>query len=402
MKSLDELRQKKLGIVQKMQDAIRDNDQKAYAAAVDDLMENIRDQVMAQLGDQQEAVDANVLASRGVRQLTSEERTYFQRVGEAIKSPNPKQALADLDLVMPKTEIDAVFKDLTTDHPLMEVLDFQNTSGQIELIFNTHEDQLGAWGPLTGEIVKELTSGFKKVSATLAKYSAFIPVAKSMLDLGPEWLERYVRTILSEAVYLGIEEAVLVGDGKDKPIGMTRKVGTGVTVVDGVYPEKEMVTVNDLGPLTYGGLLAKMATTENGHQRAIGEVFLVVSPVDYFSRIMPATTIRAADGKWTRDVFPFPTKVIQSVYMPQGKMILGIPKKYFMGVGTEKSGKLDSSDEYRFLEDERIYLMKLYGHGEPKDNNAFQYCDISGMEPAALEVKIVGSTAAGAAEAVNP
>ena len=202
------------------------------------------------------------------------------------------------------------------------------------MIVNTHEDQLGTWSPLTAEITKELTSGFKKINLSLTKYSAFIPVAKAMLDLGPAWLETYVRTILQETIYLGLEEAILKGTGKDMPIGMNRKVGEGVTVTDGVYPEKDTVAVTALDPVTYGGLLSVMAKTPNGHQRTIQNVILVVSPADYFNKIMPATTIRAADGTYVSNVLPFPTTVIQSIHVPDGKMIIGLAGRYFMGIGT--------------------------------------------------------------------
>lgn len=388
MKNLDVLNQEKMAIMQEMQTALQENNTEAFSGAFAKFSDNIAQKVTAQFEAQQQSADANVLASRGTRQLTSEESRYFQKLGEAMKSANPKQALADLDVVMPKTTIDAVFEDLTSSHPLLNAISFRNTSGLIEMIVNTHEDQLGTWSPLTAEITKELTSGFKKINLSLTKYSAFIPVAKAMLDLGPAWLETYVRTILQETIYLGLEEAILKGTGKDMPIGMNRKVGEGVTVTDGVYPEKDTVAVTALDPVTYGGLLSVMAKTPNGHQRTIQNVILVVSPADYFNKIMPATTIRAADGTYVSNVLPFPTTVIQSIHVPDGKMIIGLAGRYFMGIGTAKSGKIEYSDEYRFLEDERVYLCKLYGHGEPLDNNAFVYCDISGMEPAVQEVNV--------------
>lgn len=397
MKNLDTLNQQKMEIQQKMQDAFKNGDEAAFGAAFNEFAQNIADQVMAKTEIQQQSADTAILAARGVRQLTSEERDYFQQVGEAMRSSNPKQALSNLDVVMPKTTINAVFEDLTAEHPLLDYIDFQNTSGLIEIIYNTHSDQLGTWGQLTGEIAKKLTSGFQKVNATLAKYSAFIPVAKSMLDLGPEWLEAYVRTILQEAIYLGLEEAIVNGTGKDMPIGMNRKVGEGVTVTDGVYPVKDTVEVAAIDPITYGSLLATLATGPHGKPRIVSRALMVVNPVDYFQKIMPATTIRGADGKYVNDVFPFPTTVVQSIHVPTGKMIVGLPKRYFMGVGTAKSGKIEHDDSYRFLEDERVYLCKLYGYGAPKDNNAFIYCDISALEPAIREVKVISTSAGGSA-----
>lgn len=392
MQNLDVLNQEKTVIMQNLQQAIKDDNPEAFSSAFTKFAENIAHKVTAQFEGYQQTADVNVLAARGVRQLTSEEKKYFQRLGDAMKAPNPKQALAEMEDVLPKTEINAIFEDLTTSHPLLDAIDFENTSGLVEMVLNTHGDQLGTWGVLTADIVKELTSGFKKVQMLLNKYSAFIPVSKSMLDLGPYWLETYVRTILQETIYLGLEEAIIKGTGKDMPIGMIRQVGTGVTVTDGIYPEKETVVVTALDPVTYGALLAGMAKTPKGNQRVIQNVIMVVSPVDYFSKIMPATTIRAADGTYVNNVLPFPTSIIQSIHVPEGKMIVGLAKRYFMGVGLGKSGKIDYSDEYRFLEDERVYLCKLYGHGEPLDNNAFIYCDINELKPAVQMVEVTNAT----------
>ena len=85
--------------------------------------------------------------------------------------------------------------------------------------------------------------------------------------------------------------------------------------------------------------------------------------------------------------------MIQSTQVPEGKAVLGIGKKYFMGIGTAKSGKIEYSDDYHFLEDERVYLTKLYGHGEPVDNNAFLVLDISKLEPAILKVAVENEAA---------
>ncbi|MDF2820192.1 MAG: hypothetical protein K0R15_633 [Clostridiales bacterium] len=386
MKNLDALNQKKSEILAKINVAIKEGNEEQFAQAFTEFTENIQEAVMSEAKGLIQSSDSNVLVGRGVRQLTSEENNYYQKVIEAMRSSNPKQSLTELDVVMPITTIDSVFEDLTTSHPLLEVIDFQNTSGLIEFVVNTNGKQLASWGKLTDTIVKELTSGFKKINMGLNKLSAFLPVAKSMLDLGAVWLDRYVRTILAEALAFGLEEAIVNGTGKDMPIGMNRQVGTGVVVTDGVYPLKTTVPVTKLDPITYGALIGGMAVDPNGNARVIDEVIMLVNPTDYLTKIMPATTVRNANGTYVNNVFPFPTKVIQSVQLPVGKAIFGIAKKYFMGIGTAKSGKIEYDDSYKFLEDERTYLVKLYGHGEAKDNNSFTYVDISGLVPTIQEV----------------
>lgn len=391
MKNKDTLKKEKNEIIQRINAAMKEGNDEAFAQAFAEFQGNLQEAVMAEARELTERVDASILSARGVRQLTSEENKYFAQLSSAMAGTNPKQAISDMDVVLPKTTIDAVFDDLTQNHPLLEAVNFQNTSGLIEYIVNTNTNELATWSVLTAEIVTELTGGFKKLNMNLDKLSAFIPVAKSMLDLGPEWLERYVRTLLAEALSFGLEEAIVNGTGKDQPIGMNRQVGEGVTVTGGVYPEKATVAVTAFDPVTYGTLLADMSKAPNGKSRIVNQVLLVVNPVDYLTKVMPATTIRATNGSYVNDVFPFPTKVVQSASVPSGKAIMGLADRYFMGVGTAKSGKVEYSDEYRFLEDERVYLVKLYGHGEPLDNTAFAYLDISGLKPAVLEVKVVGA-----------
>ncbi|WP_235640253.1 hypothetical protein [Clostridioides difficile] len=45
-----------------------------------------------------------------------------------------------------------------------------------------------------------------------------------------------------------------------------------------------------------------------------------------------------------------------------------------MGIGS--AGKIEYSDEYKFLEDVRVYLAKQYATGTPKDNFSFLVFDI--------------------------
>lgn len=392
MKSLDTIKLEKAEIMNKLNKAITEGDEEGFAQAFTDFTDHIQQAVIEEAKGLVQTVDTNVLVGRGARQLTSEENNFYQKTIEAMKSSNPMQAVTALDVVMPVTVIDAVFEDLQGSHPLLDVINFQNTSGLIEFLVNTHETQLATWKPLCSEIVKELTSGFKKVDMKLNKLSAFLPVCKAMLDLGPTWLDRYVRVILSEAIAYGLEEGIINGTGKDMPIGMNRQVGEGVTVTGGVYPLKTAVKVDSLDPISYGTLISKMALTANGKQRVVDRVIMVVNPVDYLTKIMPATTIRGADGTYVNNVFAFPTDVIQSTQMPVGKAIIGLASRYFMGIGTEKGGKIEYSDDYKFLEDERVYLVKLYGHGEPLDNNAFTYADISGLKPTAFPVTVVNAS----------
>jgi hypothetical protein len=253
------------------------------------------------------------------------------------------------------------------------------------------------WGKLCSTITKELSAQFHKLNFGQNKLSAFVPVCKAMLDLGPEWLDRYVRTILYEALANGLEDGIINGRGVAEgaadpddyiyePIGMIRDL-TSFNVATG-YGAKATIPVSDFSPENYGGLISQLAVGPNLLNRTVTEVLLIVNPVDYLTKVFPATTYKTPQGGYVKDIFPFPTKVVQSAYVTQGKAILGIAKRYLAVLGTGKDGRIEYSDEYKFLEDERYYLIKLYGTGRPLDNTSFLYLDISNIKAVAPIVRV--------------
>lgn len=388
MKNLDIIKQNNAAVLQKMQEAVKNNDTEAFAAAFSEFAEAIQEAILEDARSLIEANDAAILAQRGVRQLTSEETRYYQKVIEAMKASNPKQALTDLNVVLPKTTIDAIFEDLTANHPLLDAIDFQNTGALVEILISTSSGVAG-WGELDSTINNELTGAFAMIQLSQKKLSAFIPVAKAMLDLGPVWFDRYVRTILSEALATELEAAIVDGDGKNGPIGMTRKL-TGA--VDGVYPHKDEIPITALDPAAIGSILNTISQGPNGKRRAVPNLLMVVHPTDYYTKVFPATTVRATDGSYNSNVMPYPINVVISPAVPPGKAVFGLAKRYFFGLGTSKGGKIEYSDEYKFLEDQRVYLIKLYGNGRALDENAFVYADISGLKPTVQQVYVTNAS----------
>lgn len=394
MKSNDLIQNKKSEILTAMQKALRDNDAEGVSTAFDRLMEHTADMVRQEYDDLRSESDARVLAARGVRQLTSAEAKYYQALGDAMRASDPKQALSNMDVVMPKTVVDSVLEDLETRHPLLSRIDFLPSGGAIRMLMNTNGYQEAAWGELCEEIVKELTSGFVEVDTVLCKLSAFIPICKAMLDLGPQWLDSYIRRILYEAFANGLEAGIVTGDGKNKPIGMNRQVGEGTSVTNGVYPEKTAIAVSEFSPAVMGRLISLMAVGPNGVPRRVDDLILLVNPQDYYEKVMPATTIMAPDGTYRQDVLPYPVTIIQTPALTRGEAVLGMANRYFAAAGTSTDGRIEFSDHAKFLEDKRVYLIKGYANGLPKDNNAFLVLDISGLAPATYKVTQVSAPTA--------
>lgn len=386
MKNKDMLNANQLEIAQRISDAAKSGDTESFENGIQEMFASIHDDIVAQATAMKDTADAAILAQRGVRQLTTEETEFYNSLIDAMKTTGDiKNALTNTDKTFPQTIIVQVMEDMQQDHPLIAAVDSVTVTGATKLLLNTDEGDNAAWGALEAAITKEIDSGFKSIDLSQFKLSAWMPISIDMLELGANWIDSYIRKCLSEALAIGYENAIITGTGKDMPIGMDRSVADDVTVVGGIYPQKEAIEVTSFDRTTYGGLVARLAKTQNNKPRAVKGLILVVNPADYYSVVMPATTMLTPDGKYVNDVLPVPTQIIQSVAVAQGEAILGMGKKYFLGVGGKRG--IQFSDDYKFLEDKRYYKIVAYSNGLPKDDNAFLRLDISNLDPTYLEVK---------------
>lgn len=337
--------------------------------------------------------DEDILKARGNRQLTSEETKFYNDLAQLVRGEF-MQGVADVP--MPYTIIERVFEDLTVNHPLLQCVEFVTAPARADLVYNADGVKLATWGKIDAAITKELETGFKTISLTAGKLSAFMPVSLGIIDLGPVWLDNYVRTVLSEAIAEGLEDGIVNGNGIDKPIGMISNLDGSFSGSTG-WPAKTANSVTALDPATYATILAQLSTHPVGDEdygtarsRTVNEVLLIVNPATYLSKVYPAVTIMNANGTYVQS-FPFPTRVIQSNAVPANKAIFGVDQKYFFGLCSDQGGKLDFSDHAKFLDDQRVYKIKLYGNGTPKDNNAFYYADITNLKATYPTVNAVAS-----------
>lgn len=377
---LQELRQKHM-------DAMGSNDPELYLKTLDDLMDYRGQMLQKEYMERQSEIDDQIRASRGDRVLTSREKAYYTRLAERMKAKDPKEVMTDIDLTMPDSIFTRVFDGLRTNHPLLSKIRFYNTNGIIRFLLNMNPYQRAAWSELCADIIQEIRSGFRIIDSTLLKLSAFVPMCKAMLDLGPEWLDRYIVDILYEALANGLEWGVINGSGKEEPIGMIRQVGDDVSVTGGEYPEKIPISITNFSMGTMGNLASILAANPNGQARDVNDLILVVNPQDYFQKVGPATMMLTPQGTYV-NTLPYDVQIIKSAALPRGRAVFGIASMYLGFVGMARDGRIEYSDEYRFLEDERVYLIKTYANGMPADNNAFLVLDISGLQPASYKVTV--------------
>ena len=387
MINLDMMQQRRMEVTKALSDAIAKNDETAVQQALGDLSSFYAEMVTNQINGVMEDADRTILAGRGVRQLTSQETKYYQALISAMKSADPKQAIANIDVAFPQTIIDTVTEDIIAEFPLLNAIDFGNTATITKFIYNTQGVQKATWGALglNKNGVDELTGSIDEIDLAFAKLFAYMVVNQDMLDAGPAWVDRYVRGILVEALGLGAEDGIIAGTGVNQPIGMITDGTTDPTTH--AYNPQTPTALTEITPTTIGNLVGDMAVTPTGRPRKVNGLIFVCNPTDYYKKVMPATTVQGPDGAYHNDIFPVPCQIIQSISLEEGKAVFGIGKQYFYGMGLPKGGKLEHDDSTLFLEDMRAYKIKFIGNGRPKDFNSFKYLDISGLKPQVFRVK---------------
>lgn len=398
----DKFKEQKDQYLNSMADAIRSQDEEQIKAACESWQNFMAEEFKASFDEYSQTADKSILAARGIRQLTKEETDFYNKLAESVKAEG---VITGITEALPKTVIDDVLANIKKDHPLLKHINFKNTAAITKWIINAKGVQKATWDELNTAITTKLEGAIEVFEMDTCKLSAYMFCTQDMLAMGPSWVDAYVRATLTEAIAVGLEYGIVDGTGKKEPIGMTRDFTNTYSTSTG-FPRKTATVVKDLGIGTYSTVLSKLAFTgerkdnkkgslstnpANGVSRPVERVILIVNPVDYFSKVMPATT-QLVNGGYVHNIFPFPTDVVQSTAVPANHAIMGIAKNYFMGIGTPTptAGKLEYDDSVKFLEDLRAYKSKLYGNGRPLDMTSFEYLDITDVKPVIPAVVIDG------------
>ena len=390
----DIINQESKKFMKKMMDALQNDSADQAAEALQEMQTSICQMIEQEFEQYKGVGDMDVLQDRGLRKLTSEETAWYQKFIGAAKAGS-RQEIAELTTGMPVTIIDRVITDMKKRHELLSAINITDAAGAQKLIMNGVQmaSKLGGWGAIAGGIATELKGAIKVVDVTVAKYTAYFIIPKDFVKFNftfaPMWVDQYIRIILSESVAFGLEKTIVSGVGKEQFIGMT--MDTSATV-DGKYSQKAAVAIQNFDE-DYTDVIATLAKDDNGDDRDISEVLMVVNPQDYIKKIRRIQhTLIYGTGAVDLINNTYPTKVVKSSMVPEGKAAVGIAENYFAAINGGTSGIIEYDDSNQFLEDNRIYTMRLYGNGRPVDNTSFAYLDISGIQPPALPVLIKGGS----------
>jgi len=335
-----------------------------FTALQNDLTENITNEA------RNEVHDAQILAARGQNVLTSNERKFFNAV---IASGGFAE-----DTILPVTTQNRVFDDLVTEHPLLDVIGLKDLGAVTRYIYSD-ANKAYAWGALFGEIKGQISAAFREEQIGQLKLTAFAVIPKDMLELGPEYVERYVRAILVESYSVGLEYGLVNGRGpaQNEPIGLTKDVNPTTGAVTAktssgtltfAPSEKGEVVAKELG----GVVVALSKDAKDKARKVANKIVMLVNPIDAI-KVQIGNTIQTTNGQWVTTL-PYNITPLESEEIDEGKALFFVKDTYLAAIAG--GYKINKFDETLAIEDARLYTMKQFANGKPKDNKTALLYDL--------------------------
>ncbi|HDK5675564.1 TPA: phage major capsid protein [Staphylococcus pseudintermedius] len=349
-----------------------------YAEYMAAFSSNLHDNILKDA--REEALNANtdeqVLMKRGQNVLTSEEKRFFTNLVEDDANLDTYKE----EIILPETTVSRVFEDMQSERPLLSKINFQIAGIKTRIIAGD-PDGAAMWGEIFGKIQGQIQANFREYTFSQNKLTAFAIVPKDLLDFGPEWVERYVRLQLAEAMGAKLEEGIVKGKGpvQNQPVGLIKDMvkddsGNITSVKD--KTEKGKLTFADAKTTVteLSNLMNSLSVKEDGKRINIsGKVSLLVNPDQLFA-IQAKYTIQNANGQWVTSL-PFNLDILPSEFVEKGKIIAFVPSRYYAMY--KGATQIREYGEVLALEDANVYIAKQYAHGMPDDNKVAEVYSFS-------------------------
>lgn len=380
LKTVEDFRNEFKGALAK-EGATNEETVKALEDYVMAISEKASEQVRNEYNELKNVTDNNILVSRGIYPLTADEKRYYNEIKKTGKIP--------ADELLPETVVERVFTDLQKERPLLNKIRFIMSAGK-EKIITSKRLGVAVWGGLHRDLEGQLDATFNVTETTLNSLTAYFIISNDTLDLGPEWIDRFIRLCLIEAIAEAWEETIVLGTGKNQPIGLIKDLDGAV--VGGEYPDKKAsgtLTFADGATLVkeLGGVLKDLSSyevkykdaqgeekTETHRRKVTGKVNLLVNPVNYYD-ITTKVTTQNANGVFVTNLPYVPQdNIIESEFVPEGKLIAFLGDAY--DAQYSHSNRIYEYKETFAMRRATLYAIDTFGDGSPVDNGVAKVYDV--------------------------
>lgn len=314
-----------------------------------------------------------------------------------------KRAVTGGDLLIPQVVLDIVRQQTEEASKLIKHVNLRSVPGKArQNIAGVIPEAV--WTEMCATL-NELTISFSAVEVDGYKVGGYIAVCNALLEDSDISLANEIITMLSKAIGLALDKAILYGTGTKMPMGILTRLAQTEKPSD--YPS----TAREWKDLSATNVLALTGKTEAALFKAIveavgaakseysrGELFFAMNSKTHTKLISNALTINAAGAIVTGidKTMPVIGGAIETLeFIPDDVIIGGYGDLYLLA---ERAGtSIAQSEHVRFIEDQTVFKATARYDGMPVIPEAFVALGIGGAAPSATAVTFAEDKANAAA-----
>lgn len=311
-------------------------------------------------------------------------QTFFSELRNAARS---KRDITGGELTIPVVFLDLIAENMYRYSKLMRRVRIRNVNGEArQTIAGTVPEAV--WTEMCGAI-NELTFDFNQITLDGFKVAGYVPVCNSLLEDNDVNLASWIVEMLSEAIGLAKDKAILYGKGSGQkmPIGIVTRLAQESKPTD--YPAtapawvdlhtSNIITIPtaSTGEAFWAALAVAAGNTFTRYSR--GERFWAMNSKT-LATLQSKAILATALGRYvTFDGMTMPiiggdVEILE--FIPDGDIVGGYGNLYLWA---QRSGlTIEASREVQFIQDNTVFRGKERADGMPVIPGAFVAINING------------------------
>ena len=350
---------------------------------------------------------SNTTMSINIRSLPMNTRAFeafpMEQRQAIVKQPDVQAFLTEIrsmrgqtrgisggEYTIPVVMLDMIAENLFRYSKLLNRVRVRDVAGEArQTIAGTVPEAV--WTEMCG-IINELTFKFNEVTLDGYKVAGFIPVCNALLDDNDVGLAAYIVEMVTEAVALAIDKAILYGKGAGSkmPLGIVTRLAQQSQPAD--YPSSmrpwadlhstnlKSINSSDTGTAFWAGLQLAVSATRNKYAR--GEQFWAMNSKTH-DKLRAKAIATNFSGEFVSMIggkLPVVSGDIEVLeFMPDDDIVGGYGDLYIFGL--RQGITVESSREVQFIQDNTVYKAKARADGVPVIAEGFVAINIGGSTP---------------------
>lgn len=323
------------------------------------------------------------------RQAILADDTMQKFLGELRSMKGQQRAVSGAELTIPVVMLDLIAENMYRYSKLLNRVRVRNVRGEArQTIAGTVPE--AAWTEMCGAI-NELSFVFNQITLDGYKVAGFVPVCNSILEDNDVNLAGWIVEMLSEAVGLAMDKAILYGKGaaSKMPLGIVTRLAQSSQPSD--YPAnapawEDLHTSNVIkidgttstGAEFWAQLMEAIGNTYTRYSR--GEMFWAMNSKTY-AKLRSKLITFTATGDVVANLYGTLPVITGNVdvleFIPDGDIVGGYGDLYLLAL---RSGMtIESSREVQFIQDNTVFKGKQRADGMPVIPGAFVAININNV-----------------------